>query len=81
MSFDDIKVQRMIDWFYEEYEDPAQNVPHDSREGGYQYFKGGPYNPSEVLADEFTDYDESLIAKAVDKITDDGWEWVKKGQY
>lgn len=81
MSYDDLKVQRMIDWFFENYEDPAQHVPYDTGEGGYQYINGGPYHPSEVLRDEFPDFDENLIDKAVNKIVAYGWEWVKKGDY
>ncbi len=81
MEYDESKVQEMMDWFYEVYEDPAQNVPHDSSEGGYQYINGGPYHPSDVLSEEFPDYNHKLIEIAADKITDYGWEWVKKGDY
>ncbi|WP_077369199.1 PIN domain-containing protein [Anaerosalibacter sp. Marseille-P3206] len=74
-------LRKMIDWFYENYEDPANCVPYDSREGGYQYFLGGPYDPYEVLCEKFYLYDETLIEKAANLIYQYGCEWVKKGQY
>jgi len=40
-------------WFLERYENPAQNTPYDSAEGGYIYIWGGPHDTDEVLQSEF----------------------------
>src|SRR5665648_86932 len=74
-------INEMVEWFHENYIDPANGVPYDGREGGYQYFNGGPYNQDSVLSAKFPEYDEVLIAKAVEKINTEGYEWVKIGQY
>ena len=74
-------VDDLVSWFFEHYEDPANGVPHDSGEGGYQYICGGPYDPWEELADEFPDVNEKLIENAAQEIYSQGFDWVKKGQY
>lgn len=71
----------LVEWFYEHYDDPANGVPYESREGGYQYFNGGPYDPWEVLADEFSWVHEEVIEEAANKIYPNGYEWIVKGQY
>lgn len=71
----------LVEWFYEHYDDPANGVPYESREGGYQYFNGGPYDPWEVLADEFSWVNEETIEEAANKIYPNGYEWIEKGQY
>jgi hypothetical protein len=42
-------------WFLEHYENPAENTPYDSAEGGYIYIWGGPHEADEVLWSEFCD--------------------------
>ncbi|MEO8592699.1 MAG: DUF262 domain-containing protein [Candidatus Solibacter sp.] len=74
-------VDRMIRWFFENYEDPANGVPYESAEGGYQYIAGGPYDAEEVLSEEFDDLPDLLIEAALQRIHSSGWEWVKIGQY
>jgi uncharacterized protein YutE (UPF0331/DUF86 family) len=71
----------LVEWFYEHYDDPANGVPYESREGGYQYFNGGPYDPWEVLAHEFSWVHEEVIEEAANKIYPNGYEWIEKGQY
>jgi hypothetical protein len=78
----DVTVERLIDWFLDNYEDPANGVPYESREGGYQYYLGGPYDPWEVLFAEFEDVPTFIIeAAASELVWQGGNEWVKKGQY
>ena len=74
-------VTDMIEWFKSEYEDPAQGVPYNGREGGYQYVNGGPYNPIEVLPDKFEGQDEEKIDEAVEELLLEGHEWVRRGDY
>ncbi|ADP71135.1 hypothetical protein Rvan_1899 [Rhodomicrobium vannielii ATCC 17100] len=40
-------------WFERNFEDPAHETPYESREGGYQYLWGGPYDALEELEAEF----------------------------
>lgn len=74
-------VEEMIEWFFENYEDPAQGVYYDSGEGGYQYLSGGPYDADDVLSQQFESVPRYLIDMAVERIQSAGWEWVKKGEY
>ena len=69
----------MAEWFLENYKDPANGVPVD--EGEYVYVYGGPYDALEELLEHFPDVDEEIINAAVDKIENDGFEWVKRWQY
>jgi len=69
----------MLDWFFDRYEDPAQNMPYESAEGGYQWIWGGPYDANEELQDEFADViDFNTIQLAVERIQQDGHEWAPK---
>jgi hypothetical protein len=45
----------MRHWFAERYEDPAQETPYNSEEGGYLFIWGGPYDASQELQEEFGD--------------------------
>jgi hypothetical protein len=36
------KTDAIMNWFDENFEDPAESTPYDSREGGYLYINGGP---------------------------------------
>jgi len=75
-------VEAMVEWFFENYEDPAQSVPHDSSEGGYQYIGGGPYEARDVLFEQFDDASENDIEEAVLKIDSCGGpDWVKISDY
>lgn len=77
--------QRMIDWFRDNYEDPAESTPFCSEEGGYMYLCGGPYDAREELgarfaADDGVSVDEldEIINLAVEEIEADGIdEWAK----
>jgi hypothetical protein len=74
-------VEEMLEWFYENYEDPANGVPYESAEGGYQYYAGGPYDPTEELQEQFPDVPFERIELAAEQIFPDGSDWVKIGQY
>lgn len=65
------------DWFLENFEDPANMTPYESREGGYQYIWGGPYDARDVVSDIFADVvSDEIIEAAVSEIESDGiWEW------
>lgn len=78
---DEPSVDEMVEWFYDNYEDPANGVPYESREGGYQYFNGGPHDPMDVLQSEFPDVAFERVEEAAQAIYRDGFEWVRKGDY
>ncbi len=77
----DVTVEDLIDWFHENYEIPAQGVPYDSGEGGYQYMFGGPYDPLDELIERFPQVPMSTIESAVEQIEEKGLDWVQRGQY
>jgi hypothetical protein len=77
-------VDAMVNWFFERYEDPANGVPYDGREGGYQYVAGGPYDAEEELREIFEDGTkrmDRIINEAVRRIENSGSEWIRRGEY
>jgi len=72
----------MRDWFHDNYEDPAENCPYESAEGGYQYIWGGPHEALEVLSEEFEDLvNFQTIEELADELNCDCWEWSSKPSY
>lgn len=71
------RIEIMVSWFNANYEDPVHRMPYNSREGGYQWIHGGPYDALEVLSEEFEGAaDFVMIEQAVDEIQSDGqFEW------
>ncbi|MEV5032101.1 hypothetical protein MRBLMC3_001295 [Sphingobium sp. LMC3-1-1.1] len=70
------RVQVMVDWFHENFEDPAMETPFESAEGGYQYIWGGPYDAMDELYTEFPDAAEDEIAEAADEVQSEGlFDW------
>ncbi|MBY3053356.1 hypothetical protein [Rhizobium laguerreae] len=76
------KVEAMVQWFHENYEDPAVRMPYESAEGGYQWIWGGPYDAREQIGDQFSDVsDETSIEEAAAEITSDGlFDWAPKAR-
>lgn len=71
------QVESLIEWFFHNFEDPAQNTPYESAEGGYQYIWGDPDDAREQLDDRFARFvDPEVIEEAVDRIEQDGVDWV-----
>lgn len=70
-------VKYLVEWFHYFYEDPANETPYNSREGGYLYIKGGPYSAEEELRESFEDVvPEDAIIQAVEEIQSDGlFDW------
>lgn len=71
----------IVEWFFKHYKDPANGVPHDGKEGGYQYVNGGPYDAREVLEPVFGDAPPEAFESALAEITDLGYEWVRVDEY
>lgn len=69
-------VMYLLEWFHHFYEDPANETSHESREGGFQYLKGGPYFAEEELRAEFEGIvSEQAIMEAVQELQSMGPEW------
>lgn len=66
------RIDTLVGWFFERFEDPALRLPYESREGGYQWIYGGPYDAREELEGYFSDEAEDIIQAAVDEIESDG---------
>lgn len=62
----DEAVELIEEWFFENFEDPANSTPHESAEGGYQYIWGGPYYTRDIIENVFADTaTDELITAAV----------------
>jgi hypothetical protein len=71
------KRELMIEWFGQNFEDPAENTSYVTAEGGYLWNHGGPYDARGQLYDKFGDIvPEPLIEDVVEEIESDGLtEW------
>ncbi len=67
----------LLAWFHHHFEDPTQETPYNSREGGYLYIWGGPYDAREEIEAEFGSFiSEQVIEDVVEEIESDGLtEW------
>ncbi|HHX8939393.1 TPA: hypothetical protein ACVPL5_001294 [Yersinia enterocolitica] len=71
-----VQIEVMRDWFFENYEDPANACPYESRQGGYHYIYGGPYDASEELQAMFESYVKlDYIQELVDDLQGECFEW------
>lgn len=62
------RIEAMVEWFERNFEDPAEETPHDSAEGGYIYIWGGPYDANEELQDAFNGVEYEEVEAAVARI-------------
>lgn len=70
------QLEVMRNWFYEHYEDPVNACPYNSREGGYAYIYGGPYDADEELQGYFGGFvKDDYIQELVDELQEDCFEW------
>ncbi len=82
-SLDDLdgeaRVEAMVNWFYENFEDPVHETSYNGREGGYLYLHGGPYEAADYIPDAFPDATEEEHTEAIDQIEADGPEFAPAG--
>jgi len=70
------QLEVMREWFYENYEDPANSCPYESREGGYAYIYGGPYDANQELQDMFDPYVKfDYIEELVSELQQQCYDW------
>ncbi len=60
-NYEEISTSDIKEWFFENYDDPANLLPYETKEGGYQYIWGGPYELREALNEEY----ENLVSHEV----------------
>lgn len=69
----------MRQWFLANYEDPAHSLPYESREGGYIWIDGGPYDPHEELHGKFDEFvPEDVIEELGDELFAECHEWASR---
>jgi hypothetical protein len=72
----DEQLEAMEEWFRARYEDPAERTPYESREGGYIWIWGGPYDAEEELRGEFEGIvPDDVIEELVDVLNGECSEW------
>lgn len=49
------QIDAMRVWFLDRYEDPANETPWDGEDKAYVFVWGGPYDPNDVIQEEFDD--------------------------
>lgn len=70
------QIEVMRNWFYQNYEDPVNACPYESREGGYAYIYGGPYDADEELQNKFGGFVKyDLIQELVSELQQECYEW------
>ena len=75
-DYSDPQMIEMCDWFLSRYEEPVMGTPV---EDGHVYVDGGPYDPAEVLQDEFGGkYGDDKIAMVAADLTMRSADWVKR---
>ena len=66
----------MRKWFLDNYEDPVHSLPYESREGGYIWLDGGPYDPHEELHEKFGEFvPEAVIEELGDELFAESHQW------
>lgn len=69
-------IEEIKGWFFQNYEDPAESCPYETKEGGYQYIWGGPYDAREEIDGEFNGVvSDSIIDEIVNELENSCWEW------
>ena len=71
------QIEAMRQWFHARYEDPANETPYSSQEGGYQFVWGGPYDPNDEIQERFGgDVPYEVMEKLIHELwSEAGDEW------
>lgn len=70
-------IEHMTSWFFDNFEDPQNEMHYDSEDGVYLYPYGGPFDAADMLSSFSDDYpNEEWIRAAVEKVEQSGtFEW------
>lgn len=70
------QLEVMRTWFFQNYENPVEQCPYISKEGGYIYIWGGPYDAGEELHAEFDEIvPDEVIDELVAELEEQCYEW------
>lgn len=72
---EDEQRETMRAWFLENYEDPAHRTPYESKEGGYIYIWGGPYDAHEELSIFYDYVPDKVIEELAHDLSMDCPDW------
>ena len=76
------RINSLVEWFHQNYDDPVNHLPHISSEGGYQWIFGPPCEAYDALSENFPEEPEEIILAAVKEIESDGlYEWVSLANF
>jgi DNA-binding transcriptional regulator YbjK len=70
------RVEQIVKWFFENFEDPAERTPYETAEGGYIFIWGEVYAREEIEEKFHKFASEAVINDAVEQIEHDGDVWV-----
>lgn len=73
------RIDAMVSWFFDNFEDPVHETPYNGQEGGYLYIHGGPYEAQDYIYDAFPNATEEERQEAVDQIDARGPEFAPNG--
>ena len=62
-------------WFFQNYADPVESCPYISREGGYLYIYGGPYDARDELSVFSDAVSEEVIEAVAQDLETQCFEW------
>jgi hypothetical protein len=70
-------IEQMVDWFHEQFEDPANDTPWDGEDKQYVFMWGGPFEAGDVVGSQFSsEFKSDWVEAAVEQIEKDGiYEW------
>ncbi len=70
------QISLMRNWFFDNFENPVEHTPYESREGGYIYIYGGPYDARQELEDMFLEVvPQEILNKLITELECESWEW------
>lgn len=70
------QLEVMREWFLDNFEDPVHSLPYESREGGYIWIDGGPYDAHNELSRKFSEYvADDVIQTLGDELSSECPEW------
>lgn len=74
-------VEKIRNWFFKNFDDPAQETPYDGREGGYFFIHGGPFDTRDIIEESFGELvSQDTIELAITTIEEDGGpDWAPAG--
>lgn len=72
----DEAISEIKEWFFSNYEDPAESCPYESAEGGFQFIWGGPYDAREEIESEYEGIvPQSILNEVIDELESTTFYW------